>query len=126
LLTNILVKTITVILSALVICENGIGTSAILSARLKKEFPEIKQIKVSRVSTLNQIDLSQYNLIFSTLKLKGFSRDYQLVSPLACWIMKLNGSRIILQDYEAKYPLDSRYAQPIVENHHKDSAARLV
>lgn len=110
-------------LSALVICENGIGTSAILSARLKKEFSEIKQIKVSRVSTLNQIDLSQYNLIFSTLKLKGFSRDYQLVSPLLL-DNEIKRIKNYLKDYEAKYPLDN--AQPLVENHHKDSASRLA
>ncbi|MGN1271834.1 MAG: BglG family transcription antiterminator [Lactobacillus sp.] len=108
-------------LSALVICENGIGTSAILSARLKKEFPEIKQIKVSRVSTLNQIDLSKYNLIFSTLKLKGFSRDYQLVSPL---LLENEIERIknYLQDYEQKYPLEA--PRPVIESH-KDSAASL-
>ncbi|WP_308557068.1 HTH domain-containing protein [uncultured Lactobacillus sp.] len=108
-------------LSALVICENGIGTSAILSARLKKEFPEIKQIKVSRVSTLNQIDLSNYNLIFSTLKLKGFSRDYQLVSPL---LLENEIERIknYLQDYEQKYPLEAPH--PVIESH-KDSAASL-
>ncbi|UIK34792.1 HTH domain-containing protein [Lactobacillus amylovorus] len=108
-------------LSALVICENGIGTSAILSARLKKEFPEIKQIKVSRVSTLNQIDLSNYNLIFSTLKLKGFSRDYQLVSPL---LLENEIERIknYLQDYEQKYPLEA--PRPVIESH-KDSAASL-
>ena len=29
-----------------------------------------------------------------------------------------------LKDYEAKYPLDN--AQPLVENHHKDSASRLA
>lgn len=110
-------------LTALVICENGIGTSAILSARLKKEFPEIKQIKVSRVSTLNQIDLSQYNLIFSTLKLKGFSRDYQLVSPLLL-DNEIERIKNYLQEYEQKYPLDTD-TQSIVENHHKDSAARL-
>ncbi len=110
-------------LSALVICENGIGTSAILSARLKKEFSEIKQIKVSRVSTLNQIDLSQYNLIFSTLKLKGFSRDYQLVSPLLL-DNEIDRIRNYLKDYEQKYPLDAD-TQPMVESSHKHSAARL-
>lgn len=90
-------------LSALVICENGIGTSAILGAKLKREFSEIKQVKTSRVSTLNQLDLSNYNLIFSTLKLKGFSRDYLLVSPLLLddELLKI---RAYLKKYEQKYP----------------------
>ena len=90
-------------LSALVICENGIGTSAILKARLKKEFSEIKHVQVSRVSSLNQLDLDQYNLIFSTLKLKGFSREYQLVSPLLL-DDEIERIREYLKRYEQKYP----------------------
>ncbi|RVU70196.1 MULTISPECIES: HTH domain-containing protein [Lactobacillus] len=90
-------------LSALVICENGIGTSAILGAKLKREFTEIKQVKTSRVSTLNQLDLSNYNLIFSTLKLKGFPRDYLLVSPLLL-DDELQKIRDYLKKYEQKYP----------------------
>ena len=69
-------------LSALVVCENGIGTSAILRERIKQEIPEIKEISLSRVSNLNNLDLKNYDLVLSTLKLKGFSRDYLLVSPL--------------------------------------------
>lgn len=109
-------------LSALVICENGIGTSAILSARLKKEFSEIKQIKISRVSVLNQLDLSKYNLIFSTLKLKGFSRDYQLVSPLLL-DDEIERIRAYLKNYKQKYP-QTAIAQPKVNNH-KQSTAKL-
>ena len=93
--------------SALVVCENGIGTSAILSARLKQKFPEIKAIKISRVSKLNNLDLSNYDLILSTLKLNNFSRDYQLVSPL---LLDNEISRIknYLRTYEQKYPLKSK------------------
>lgn len=106
----------------MVICENGIGTSAILSARLKKEFSEIKQIKISRVSVLNQLDLSKYNLIFSTLKLKGFSRDYQLVSPLLL-DDEIERIRAYLKNYKQKYP-QTAIAQPKVNNH-KQSTAEL-
>lgn len=90
-------------LSALVICENGIGTSAILSARLKKEFPEINQVKTTRVSALNQLDLAKYNLVFSTLKLQAFSRDYQLVSPLLL-DDEITRIRTYLKSYLQKYP----------------------
>lgn len=90
--------------NALVICENGIGTSAILKARLKQELPEIKQIKLSKVSDLVNIDLQKYDLILSTLELKGFSRSYQLVSPLLLddEIIRIKN---YLKDYERKYPL---------------------
>ncbi|WP_297950638.1 HTH domain-containing protein [uncultured Lactobacillus sp.] len=103
-------------LSALVICENGIGTSAILGAKLKREFSEIKEVKTSRVSALNQIDLANYNLIFSTLKLKGFSRDYILVSPLLLEdeLVKI---RTYLKNYEQKYPQPTAQGQPTEEVH---------
>lgn len=102
-------------LSALVICENVIGTSAILSARLKKEFPEIKQVKATRVSALNQLDLAKYNLIFSTLKLKGFSRDYQLVSPLLLED-EIARIRAYLKSYVQKYPRSE--VEPIKKQEH--------
>ena len=111
-------------LSALVICENGIGTSAILGAKLKREFSEIKEVKTSRVSALNQIDLSNYNLIFSTLRLKGFSRDYLLVSPLLLddELIKI---RAYLKDYEQKYPQPVP-AKQVVEEKHPHSVEQLA
>lgn len=69
-------------LSALIICENGIGTSAILSSRLKQEIPYIKKTKISRVSELNSLSLKDFDIILSTLELNGFDREYILVTPL--------------------------------------------
>lgn len=89
--------------TALVICENGIGTSAILKTRLKKELPEIKHIQLSKVADLAQIDLKNYDLILSTLELKGFSRKYQLVSPLLL-DDEIARIRTYLKDYEKKFP----------------------
>lgn len=89
-------------LNVLVICENGIGTSAILSNRLKQEFPEIKQIKLSKVSDLPNIDIDQYELIVSTLELNGFSRDYELVSPLLLQD-EIDRIKLDLRSYEHKY-----------------------
>lgn len=103
-------------LSALVICENGIGTSAILGAKLKREFSEIKEVKTSRVSALNQLDLANYNLVFSTLKLKGFSRDYLLVSPLLLED-ELTKIRTYLKNYEQKYPQPKAKEQSTEEIH---------
>lgn len=69
-------------IDALVICENGIGTSVILAQRLKQVFSEIKDVKISRIYELKELDLANYDLIVSTLPLSGFPGDYQLVSPL--------------------------------------------
>ncbi|MBU3828327.1 MAG: HTH domain-containing protein [Candidatus Lactobacillus pullistercoris] len=89
-------------LSALVVCENGIGTSAILRERIKQEIPEIKEISLSRVSNLNNLDLKNYDLVLSTLKLKGFSRDYLLVSPLLL-DDEIQQIRAYLKKYQQKY-----------------------
>ncbi|MBA1393462.1 transcriptional regulator, partial [Lactobacillus sp. XV13L] len=69
-------------LSALVICENGFSTSQILKSRLQQEVPEISQIDTSKIVKLNQIDVSQYDIVLTTVDLPGFPRDYQVVSPL--------------------------------------------
>ncbi|MBP2058375.1 mannitol operon transcriptional antiterminator [Lactobacillus colini] len=91
-------------LNALVICENGIGTSAILRTRLRQELPEIKQIKISKVADLSRLNLQDYDLILSTLELKGFSRKYQLVSPLLL-SDEISKIKNYLKDYERKFSL---------------------
>ncbi|WP_338152592.1 BglG family transcription antiterminator [Loigolactobacillus backii] len=68
--------------SALVLCANGIGTAKILETRSRKNVPEIKHFKVSRVSELNNLDLSQYDLVLSTIFLPGFPMKYKMISPL--------------------------------------------
>lgn len=102
-------------LSALVICENGIGTSAILGARLKQKFPEIKHIKLSRVSNLAELDLQKYDLILSTLELKGFSRDYLLVSPLLL-DDEINHIHSYIKEYEQKFPAEASVNQQPAQN----------
>ncbi|TSO26064.1 HTH domain-containing protein [Lactobacillus sp. LL6] len=91
-------------INALVICENGIGTSAILRARLKQELPEIKNIDLSKVADLANENLQKYDLILSTLELKGFSRKYLLVSPLLL-NDEINRIKNYLKEYERKFPI---------------------
>ncbi len=94
-------------ISVLIICENGIGTSAILGERLKQEIPEIKHIKLSKVSDLPNLNLRDYDLILSTLELKGFPRDYQLVSPL---LLDDEVERVknYLRAYTKKFPVTKK------------------
>ncbi|WP_057736412.1 BglG family transcription antiterminator [Liquorilactobacillus uvarum] len=69
-------------LSALVICPNGIGTASILKSRLRRELPELAEIKIAKVSQLNEIHPNHYDVILSTLNLPGFDWNYHIVSPL--------------------------------------------
>lgn len=94
-------------LSALVICDNGLGTSAILASRLKKEIPEIEAVKTTRVSQLPKIHLEEYDIIFSTLNLPGFPRDYHLVSPLLLGD-ELKRVRSDVAKYVQKYPAKAK------------------
>lgn len=89
-------------LKALVICENGIGTSSILGQRLKQEIPEVKKVKISKIAQLQDLDLSSYDLILSTLKLPGFPRKYQIVSPLLL-DDEISNIKDYLKDYQANY-----------------------
>ncbi|WP_270447369.1 BglG family transcription antiterminator [Lactobacillus delbrueckii] len=98
-------------LSALVICDNGLGTSAILAARLQKEVPEIKKVKTARASGLAQLKLEDYDIIFSTLDLPGFPREYHLVSPLLLG-GELDRVKSEVASYVAKYPEKNTVQQP--------------
>ncbi|WP_323703311.1 BglG family transcription antiterminator [Mammaliicoccus sp. Dog046] len=54
-------------LHVLVVCSSGIGTSRILSNRLKQHFSEITQTTEVSVSHLKSIDLSNYDGMISTV-----------------------------------------------------------
>ena len=68
--------------SILIVCENGIGTSAILKKRLEKYFPSIRKIDVSKISQLDKKEIINHDVILSTLKLENFPKDYLQISPL--------------------------------------------
>lgn len=69
-------------LKVLVICSSGIGTAKILENRLKRNIPEITHIDISKISKLYQIEYDQYDMILSTIFLKGFEEEYKVVTPL--------------------------------------------
>lgn len=111
-------------ISVLIICENGIGTSAILGERLKQEIPEIKHIKLSKVSDLPNLNLRDYDLILSTLELKGFPRDYQLVSPL---LLDDEVERVknYLRAYTKKFPV-TKNSKLVNANKQRHAATKLT
>ncbi|HSU80580.1 MAG TPA: PRD domain-containing protein, partial [Candidatus Angelobacter sp.] len=69
-------------LNALIICSSGIGTSKMLASRLTRDLPEIRQARNVSVLDLKDIDLSEYDLIFSTIPLSDFKMEYILVGPI--------------------------------------------
>lgn len=69
-------------LSALVICSSGIGTAKILATKLKQQIQEIKQVENISLFDLKRINSAPYDIIVSTIPLKGFAGDYILTSPI--------------------------------------------
>lgn len=71
-----------VTLKALVICSSGIGTAKMLATKLQQQIPEIKQVENKSAFELNQTDMNAYDIIVSTIPLKGIKNDYVLASPM--------------------------------------------
>jgi len=69
-------------IKVLVICSSGIGTSKILSTRLKKEIPELKDLQNVSLFQFGRMDPSEYDLILSTIKLPDYDGEYIVVSPI--------------------------------------------
>ena len=56
-------------MTVLVVCSSGIGTSRLLAHRLESSFPTIQKTVQASVSDLNQLDLSHYDAIISTVNI---------------------------------------------------------
>ena len=69
-------------ISVLVVCSSGIGMAKILQNRLKKNISEISSITTARISQLEDLKLENYDLVLSTIFLKGFETEYKVVTPL--------------------------------------------
>ncbi len=91
-------------LKAIVICSTGIGTSKILATRMAREFPEIKTLKNVSLFELDQLNIEDFDLVISTVKLPDFGYPYSLVSPILTQeeITKL---RAVIQEKRTKNAL---------------------
>ncbi|AXI10536.1 transcriptional antiterminator [Oceanobacillus zhaokaii] len=69
-------------LRALVICSSGIGTAKMLATKLMQRVPEIKKVDNKSLFDLRHLDLERYDIIVSTIPLKGFDREYFQTSPM--------------------------------------------
>lgn len=69
-------------LKIVVVCSSGIGTSKMLVTRLRKEFPELKDIKNLSVMEFNKLNKEEFNLIISTIAIPELNEsEYIIVSP---------------------------------------------
>ncbi|MFF2753174.1 BglG family transcription antiterminator [Psychrobacillus sp. NPDC058041] len=68
-------------LKAYIICSSGIGTSKLLASRLQREIPEIAEVINVSIFEVNELSLSDRDLVISTIYLQGFHREYMMVSP---------------------------------------------
>jgi mannitol operon transcriptional antiterminator len=68
-------------LKAYIVCSSGIGTSKMLVSRLQREIPEITEIVNVSLFELNELQISDRDLVISTIYLQEFLKEYMIVSP---------------------------------------------
>lgn len=68
-------------IKTLVICHTGIGTSQLLSARLKKSFSELDLVGIRSSTVIEDEDLSDIDLIISTVPIRT-EKPNILVNPI--------------------------------------------
>ena len=68
-------------LKAYVVCSSGIGTSKMLATQLRREIREIEEIRNVSVFELNELQISDRDLVISTIHLQDFPKEYINVSP---------------------------------------------
>lgn len=71
-----------VAIKALVVCPTGIGASKMLASRIKKEVEEISMIKIASITEMETIDVNDYDIVITTVRLPYSSIGYVYVSPL--------------------------------------------
>lgn len=65
----------------LIVCQMGIATSELLINRIKNVIPSLDTFEVASVPELEQINLDDYDLIISTIKVEIPKKEVILVSP---------------------------------------------
>lgn len=66
----------------LFVCPNGVGTSSLISAKMRQILPEVSIIEVVSRTDLAKQDLSDVDLIISTVPLTNVSVPVAKISPL--------------------------------------------
>jgi transcriptional antiterminator/mannitol/fructose-specific phosphotransferase system IIA component (Ntr-type) len=66
----------------LFVCPNGIGTSSLISAKIRRIFPDIPLIEAVSVANLARMDLADVDLILTTVSIGKVSQPVVNISPL--------------------------------------------
>lgn len=68
--------------STLVLCTSGIATSRMLTKKLLGKFPQLTIIEQGSIWNLKKMDLSEFDLVISTVGIKEASFPYIQVNPM--------------------------------------------
>lgn len=112
-------------LKILVVCASGIGTSKILKTRLERSIPEIEHIDVVRAVDLNEADVDQYEIVFSTIALSGFNYDYTLINPILD-DQEIEAIKQRLSQYPVMEKMTKKSSQPTKANDSFSKIKKLV
>jgi len=65
-----------------VICPSGLGSSKMLAHRIEKEIEGVNSVTTFSLGDLNSLDLSDFDVILSTIEITGYPSKYLLISPI--------------------------------------------
>ncbi|WP_139184733.1 BglG family transcription antiterminator [Alteribacillus persepolensis] len=108
---------------ALVVCSSGIGSSKMLTTRLKKEVPEIEQMKNMSVLELENIDESNYDLVISTVDITHEQLPSITVNP---FLTKEDAARVKSLIHQLELKKHIPYEQDIQAGNETRSAERDI
>ena len=65
-----------------VICPSGLGSSSMLAHRVEKEIESVKEVITFSLGELDLLDLSDFDLVLSTVEIAEYADKYLLISPI--------------------------------------------
>lgn len=109
---------------ALIICPTGIGTSKMLSSRIKREIPEITYTHAVSLREIKQIDWHDYQIIISTV-LIPFQVDFEYVyvNPLL-YEEDIEAIREYLREHIQEITKDKTYEFVLKQEKKKEEARK--
>jgi transcriptional antiterminator/mannitol/fructose-specific phosphotransferase system IIA component (Ntr-type) len=96
----------------LVICQMGIATSELLMNRIKNILPSLDTIEVASVAELEHIDVHQFDLVISTIKIEIPEKNVLFVSP---FLADNDIEKIKKSGYQ---PSNINKINPLLASHH--------
>lgn len=67
---------------AVIVCSSGIGTAQLAAVRLEQSISDLKIIEITSYNDVRKIQSLNYDIIISTIPLKGYDKPVILINPL--------------------------------------------